>query len=145
MGYCDNMLTGIRIFTSDAVWRQILGDLNATVLESPGYMDVNLDDIEFDGPISPMELKARIIAALDMSEMIHRIFGRAVSLSRPQAKIVVALYKSGGMTSDELKVALGYAHDTATHAVDTAIYQLRKTFGHDFIINSKGVYSLGRV
>ena len=77
--------------------------------------------------------------------MIHRIFGRAVSLSRPQAKIVVALYKSGGMTSDELKVALGYAHDTATHAVDTAIYQLRKTFGHDFIINSKGVYSLGRV
>ena len=52
MGYCDNMLTGIRIFTSDAVWRQILGDLNATVLESPGYMDVNLDDVEFDGPIS---------------------------------------------------------------------------------------------
>jgi hypothetical protein len=61
------------------------------------------------------------------------------------AQIVVQLYKSGGIDAAGLKSALGYSADTATHTIDTAIYQLRKMFGHDFIINENGVYRIGKL
>ena len=32
-----------------------------------------------------------------------------------------------------------------THAVDTAIYQLRKNYGKDFIQNKNGVYIIGKL
>ena len=76
---------------------------------------------------------------------MNKIFGRPVSLPYIQGRVVVALYKSGGMTSGELKSALGYAINTSTHVFDTAIYQLRRLFGHEFIINTDGVYKLGRI
>ena len=62
-----------------------------------------------------------------------------------QSQIVVWLRRRGAMTGDELKQAMGYAPDAATHTIDTAIYQLRKTYGRDFIINTNGVYSLGHI
>lgn len=139
------MLNGIRIFSSDPTWRQILGDLNAVVLNVSTPTDVNFDDLDITVPLSAMELKSIILGAGDNSIILRRIFGRDVNLPRLQTQIVVWLYKSGGMTATQLKNALGYAPDATTHTVDTAIYQLRKTYGREFILNNGGVYSIGKL
>lgn len=137
------MLAGIRIYTSDSVWRQIFSDLNATVLDSAFTSDADFDKIAPDNIVSPLELKSLILSAIDNTDLLRGIFGRDVSLPRIQAQIVVLLHKNGGLTATQLKVALGYSNDVATHSIDTAIYQLRKKYGHKFIENDRGVYKLG--
>ncbi len=139
------MLSGIRIYASDTVWRQILGDFGATVLDAPTATDINFDDFNVSETISPMKLKLLILNASDVSADLIKIFGKSVSLPRLQAQIVVWLNKTGGMTASELKNALGYAPDASTHTVDTAIYQLRRTYGREFIKNNNGVYSIGKL
>ncbi len=139
------MLSGVRVFSSDHIWRQILSDLNANVLDAVGATDLNLDTLHIPVPVSCLELKAIILGAGDNTHILNRVFRRRVSLSGLQSRIVVALYQTGGMRLNELKDTLGYAPDTSTHAVDTAIYQLRRMFGHEFIINNDGVYKLGRI
>ena len=139
------MLSGIRIFSSDVIWRQILTDLNATVLDAPNATDLNMDDLELVGAVSPIELKGLLLNLSDNSRILKEIFGTPTSLPHIQGKVVVALYKNGGMTGGELKAAMGYAVGTSTHTFDTAIYQLRRKFGRDFIINNNGVYKLGGV
>lgn len=104
-----------------------------------------MDDMGLTGPISPMELKAMLLDASDNSHVLCQIFGAHIALPYIQGRVVVALYKSGGMTAPQLKMAMGYASDTSTHTVDTAIYQLRRKFGRDFIVNNNGVYKLGRI
>lgn len=143
--YSDIMLSGIRIYSSDPIWRQILAELNATVLDAAGPGDLNFDTLDITPPISVVELKAAILSAGDVAHILRRVFGCDVSLSRLHSNIVSHLYKSGGMRAAELKTALGYSPDTSTHTVDTAIYQLRKLYGRDFIINTGGVYRLGRL
>lgn len=139
------MLKGIRIYTSDALWRQILADFGACVLDAPTAADVNFDALGVTGILSPMQLKALILGAVDNSGIIERVLGQGVSLPRMQGQIVALLYKTGGMRAAQIKSALGYSQNTATHTVDTAIYQLRRAFGHDFIINDNGVYRLGKL
>lgn len=139
------MLTGIRIFTADPHWRQIVSDLNAVVVDDANLADVDLDSLELITPVTPLELKSTIISALDDSKVLMSVFGRPVSLSPIQRQIVVRLKKSGGMTADELKLVLGYARDTTTHTVDTAVYGLRKLFGRDFIINENGIFKIGGI
>lgn len=139
------MLAGIRIYTSDGVWQQIFSDLNATVLDTPFAADLNFDDVSVNGVLSPLRLKTLILSNIDSSDIIRKIFGSDVLLPRIQSQIVVALYKSKGLTSVQLKRALGYPNDVATHSIDTAIYQLRKNYGHSFIENDKGVYKLGGI
>lgn len=139
------MLTGIRIYTSDTIWRQILGDLGAIVLDAPNSMDIDFDSLEITTPIGPLELKSRLLTANDTGKTLRLIFGKDVSLPRLQAQILVALRKTGGMTAGELKHALGYAPDVATHTIDNAIYQLRRTYGRGFILNTNGVYSIGKL
>ncbi|MBO7509474.1 MAG: winged helix-turn-helix domain-containing protein [Alphaproteobacteria bacterium] len=139
------MLSGIRIFTSDTYWRHILSELGATLVDSNVFADVNIDSLNLSGPISCMDLKSGIISEMDNTNVLHKIFGRSVSLSPIQTQIVVRLYNNGGMTADELKIALGYAPDTATHTVDTAIYGLRKLFGRDFIKNVNGKFIIGGI
>ena len=143
--YSLHMLTGIRIFTADPYWRQVVSDLNAVVVDDAHLADVDLDSLELNTPVVPMELKSAIISALDDSKVLLSVFGRTVSLSPIQRRIVVCLGKSGGMTAEELKLALGYARDTTTHTVDTAIYGLRKLFGRDFIVNENGIFKIGGV
>ncbi len=145
MFYTAHMLTGVRIYCSDPIWRQILNDLNATVLDVPSATDLNFDDIQITDTVSPIELHTAILNAADSGRLLRQVFGTDVSLPRIQSQIVVALYKSGGMTAAELKNALGYAPDVATHTVDTAIYQLRKLYGRGFIKNINGVYRLGKL
>jgi len=137
------MLSGIRVFSSDSVWREILSQLGATLVDDPVYADADINSLHLDLPISPMELKSAIISASDNTKILNTVLGTGHSLSPLQTQIVVRLYKSGGMTADELKVALGYAPNAKTHTVDTAIYGLRKLYGHDFITNDKGVFKIG--
>ena len=139
------MLTGIRIFTSDPYWREIVTDLNAVLVDDANLADVDLDSLELHVPVSPLEMKAAVISALDDTKVLMSVFGRPVSLSPIQRRIVVRLKKTGGMTADELKLALGYARDTTTHTVDTAIYGLRKLFGRNFIVNENGIFKIGGV
>lgn len=143
--YSVHMLTGLRIFTSDPYWRAIVADLNAVVVDDVNYADVDLDSLDLHIPVAPLELKSTIISALDDTKVLVSVFGHPVDLSPIQRNIVVRLKKSGGMTADELKVALGYARDTTTHTVDTAIYGLRKLFGRDFIINENGIFKIGGI
>ena len=140
-----NMLNGIRIFVSDNAWRKILDDLGAVVVDKPAGADVNLDALGIDAPIHPMELKAIVLDAMDVGPMMMRIFDRPVRLPRMQLQIVKNLYQSGGMTGADLRAAIGVAPDVTTHAVENAIYQLRKTFGRDFIHNKNGVYTIGKL
>lgn len=141
----NTMLKGVRIYTSDTLWRQILGDLGATVLDAPTAADVNFDAIDVPDKVTPIQLKALILGAVDNTGIIKRLVGDDVTLPRMQAQIVAALYKTGGMSATEIKTALGYLPNTATHTVDTAIYRLRRTFGRDFIINDGGIYRLGKL
>ncbi len=137
------MLNGVRVYSSDNVWRQILMEFHATVLDAPSVSAIDFDALNLSVPVTPLELKTIILNALDNSDTLRKIFGTNVRLPRLQALIVLALYNTGGMSVAALRSALGYGPDVTTHAVDTAIYQLRKTYGHEFIKNNNGVYSLG--
>ena len=139
------MLKGVRIYVSDTIWRQILTDFGATVLDAPNSTDINFDNLEIHGVLSPFELKSLILGANDEGRILRTVFGSDTALPRIQAQIVVALYKSGGMTGNELKTALGYAPNVTTHTIETAIYQLRRAFGRTFIQNTNGVYRLGKL
>jgi len=139
------MLKDIRIYTSDEVWRQILKDLGATVVDAAGPADINFDGLDVNGPISPMELKSIILDAQDSTEIIKKVLGDNVAMPSMHAKIISLLYKTGGMRAVEIKDALGYSPNAATHTVDTAIYQMRRAYGHDFIVNDNGVYRLGKL
>lgn len=139
------MLKGVRIYASDTIWRQILTDLGATVLDAPNSTDINFDDLEYHSVLSPFELKSLILGANDEGCILRTVLGTDTVLPRIQAQVVVALHKSGGMTRNELKTALGYAPNVTTHTIETAIYQLRRTYGRAFIQNTNGVYRLGKL
>ncbi|MBQ8367494.1 MAG: hypothetical protein IJX43_00320, partial [Alphaproteobacteria bacterium] len=83
------MLTGVRIYCSDPIWRQILTDLNATVLNAPSTTDLNFDDINIAETLSPMDLQVAILNAADSGHRLRQVFGTDVSLPRIQSQIVV--------------------------------------------------------
>ncbi len=139
------MLRDIRIYSSDPVWRHILSELDAVVLDAPDMADVNIDDLSLDLPIGPMELRVAILNAMDGARIIAQVFGHDIQLPRAQRQVIIWLKKTGGMSAADLRIALGYAPDATTHAVDTAIYQLRRAYGHDFIQNNNGIYCIGHL
>lgn len=144
--YSGDMLDGIRIYSSDALWRQILSEFGATVSDVPDATYLDFDALGVPMPATPIMIKTAIQNAVDGNiKLMREILGRDVHLPYIQAQIVILLYKSGGMSAADLRTALGYAPNATTHAVDTAIYQLRKLFGREFIINSNGVYKIGRI
>jgi len=139
------MLSGVRIYSSDAVWRHILADLNASVADAPGPGYLNLDSLNLPHPVTSTQLKSIILDAMDYSDVLRRVFGHRVTISRMQTQIVALLEQSGGMTISQIKDALGFSPDIATHTIDNAIYQLRKSYGRDFIQNNNGVYTIGKL
>ena len=139
------MLNGVRIYATDKIWRQILADFGATVLDAPNITDLNFDDLVFPNVIAPLQLKSAILSATDSTNVLSKIFGGRVSLPYLQGQIVVLLYKTGGLSYGDLRGALGFAPDVATHTIDTAIYQLRQKYGRDFIQNINGIYKLGKL
>jgi hypothetical protein len=140
------MLQGIRIYTADVIWRKVLSDLGAVVATEPLVADIDFDSLDVSVPVSPLELKSIILTSIDkvQQEIVKKIFHTPVALPRLQMQIVVLLYQTGGMNILDLKNVLGISPDIATHTINTAIYQLRKTYGRDFIKNDNGKYSLGK-
>lgn len=143
--YAGHMLGGIKIYTSDAVWREILADLGATILDAPIDTELNFDDLDISPRIDATKLKSVILAAIDNGDIVRRVLGANVTLPWIQARIIALLYKTGGMRSSDLRAALGISPDISTHVVDNAIYRLRHVYGHDFIKNDNGVYRIGGI
>lgn len=135
------MFNGITFWTEDKIWRGILIDLGAQ------FSPRDIADVIFkpNKKFSPAELNAEILHLADIHEAgtIKKICG-TVSLSGAQKKIIMTLHKHGknGADVSTLQQQLGYAPGAATNAVGTAIYQLRKIFGKDFIKNNGGKYKL---
>lgn len=141
------MLNGIRFWTINDVWRKILVELGGIYCENQSLADINIDSIDLPTEISIIELKSIILNEIDSNQqkIINKIFNHNVSLPRSQMQIIVLLFKTGGLSISDLKDLLGYAPDSSTHTVDTAIYQMRKTFGHEFIKNENGKYYIGKL
>ena len=140
------MLSDFKIYSSDAFWRQILSELGATVSDKEDSTFLNFDALNIPLPARPITIKTEIQKAIDSNiQLLHKILGKKVQLPYVQAQIIILLYKSGGMSAADLRNALGYSPNATTHAVDTAIYQLRKTFGRAFINNVNGIYKIGQL
>lgn len=141
------MFVAVRIFTTDKIWHKIFTDLGATVVPEKLMADLDFDSINLQNAISVPELQRTIFYEIDKNQnnILGQVFGKNVVLSKLQTQIIILLFKTGGLEISELKRLLGYAPDTATHAVDTALYQLRKTFGHEFIKNENGKYVIGKI
>ncbi len=141
------MLNGIRIFTSNNTWRRILACLDASIVTDPKFADVNIDSMKLGGTVSSIELKSLILQRIDdnQQKILKQVFGGTVALPRLQMQIIVLLYQTGGMSAGDLKTILGYVPDVATHTIDTAIYNLRKAYGRDFIKNKDGKYFIGKL
>lgn len=140
------MLRDFKIYSADAFWRHILSELGATVSDKEDSTFLNFDALNIPLPARPVTIKAEIQKAIDSNiQLLHKILGKKVQLPYVQAQIIILLYKSGGMSAADLRNALGYSPNATTHAVDTAIYQLRKTFGRAFINNVNGIYKIGQL
>ena len=139
------MLENIKIYTSDSCWNHILSDLGMCVVESPDAANVLFDDIVIQEPVSVSVLQNMILAQFDNNDIIVDIFGRNMVFPDLQHKIIIALYKNPNIKMSELKLAVGLSPNITTHSVENAIYQLRKTFGRDFIVNENGGYKIGRI
>ncbi len=138
------MIDGIRIFTTDQVWQGIIKNLGGIIVADKNMADVNLDAMKVKQPISMIELKSQILqtAAQNQKKIILKVFGCDVALSDLQMRIVVLLARAGSISSANMKSVLGIAPDATTHAIDTAIYNLRRVFGRDFIKLKNGRYEL---
>lgn len=139
------MLDNIKVYASDKYWNHILTDLGACVVDTPDVADVIFDDIKAIAPISVDEVQSYILSLFNNNDIVRDVFGKDVVLPALQRKIIVALYKNPNVQIRELKLLVGLSPDITTHSVENAIYQLRKTYGHNFIINENGGYKIGRL
>lgn len=139
------MASNIKIYATDEYWRHIFTDLGAVVVDSKNIADVVFDNMDVNLPIFVSHLKSVIFASLDNRDIIKNVFGQYVVLPALQHKIIVLLYKNPDISINELKKLLGVLPNVTTHTVENAIYQLRKKYGHDFIINTKGKYNIGHL
>lgn len=139
------MLENIKIYTADEVWKHILSELGVQIVDSPNVSDVNIDDIELNTPISVDELQKSILAHFENKDIMRAVFGADVMLPKLQHKIIVILYNHPNISMRELKDMIGVLPDVTTHAVENAVYQLRKNYGCDIIQNIDGKYKIGRV
>lgn len=137
------MFENVKIYTVDEYWKSILTDLGADVVNTPNIADVMFDNINIKKPVSIPELQNIILDCVNNTDIIHKIFGKNIYLPILQHKIVVLLYKHPNISMSDLKHELGVLPDVTTHVVENAIYQLRKVYGHDFILNQNGKYKIG--
>lgn len=145
VGYCEIMLNNIKVYTTDKYWSHIFTDLGAIISDTPKNADVIFDDILLNAPISLTDLKRIILNKIENRDIIQRVFGHDVVLPNLQHKTIVCLCKNPGISMRDLKKMLGILPDVSTHAVENAIYQLRKVYGRDFIQNINGKYKIGNL
>ena len=139
------MAGNIKIYATDEYWRHIFVDLGAVVVDSKNIADVVFDNLNMSLPISVSRLKSIVFNSLDTRDIIKNVFGQYIVLPALQHKIIVLLYKNPDISINELKNLIGLLPNVTTHTVENAIYQLRKKYGHDFIINAKGKYKIGHL
>lgn len=139
------MAENIKIYATDKYWRHIFDDLGISVVDSKTTADVVFDEKNVPVPVSIPNLKSVIFDCVDNQDIIKKIFGKYIILPTLQRKIIINLYKNPNVSINELKELLGFLPDVTTHTVENAIYQLRKKYGHDFIINAKGKYKIGHI
>ena len=139
------MLENIKVYTTDKYWNHIFSDLGMVVVDSPKIADVVFDDVDMTMPVSISELQAVILNKFENKDIICAVFGHDVVLSKLQHKIIVILYKNPNITMNELKDIIGVLPNVTTHAVENAVYQLRKLYGYDIIQNIDGKYKIGHV
>ena len=114
------------------------------------FVERQLADVIFSSnkKLSPIELKAEILQQIDAREnkIIEKLCGGG-QLTGSQRKIIIALHRGGnlGVSADQLQQQLGYSSGATTNTANTAIYQLRKIFGKDFITNKNGRFQLGKL
>ena len=145
VGYGKTMLGDIKIYSSDKFWNQIFTDLGISVAENADVADVIFDDIDIKMPISVIDLKNAVFTYLDNSDVVRSVFGANILLPVLQHKIIITLSKKPDITMAELKLLIGLSPDITTHTVENAIYQLRKKYGHDIILNINGKYRIGQL
>ena len=139
------MAENIKIYATDKYWRHIFDDLGISVVDSKTTADVVFDEKNVPVPVSIPNLKSVIFDCVDNQDIIKKIFGKYIILPTLQRKIIINLYKNPNVSINELKELLGFLPDVTTHTVENAIYQLRKKYGRDFIINAKGKYKIGHI
>ena len=139
------MLGNIKVYTSDKYWAHILTDLGVCIVDTPDVADVMFDDIKIQTPISVNDLQNIILSRFNNNDIIRDVFGQDIVLPELQRKIIVVLYKNPNVDIHKLKEMVGVSPDITTHSVENAIYQLRKTFGREFIFNDKGGYKIGHI
>jgi len=139
------MLNGITFYTDDEIWQGMLSDLGAACVPRC-IADLVWEPDPAAAPVSPLELESKIMAWIDMSRKsaVQRVCGSDANLSPLLSKIITLLDRAGaaGIGAADLRLALGYSPDATSHALDTAIHTLRKTFGQGFIITENGKYKL---
>ncbi|MCL2737745.1 MAG: hypothetical protein FWE17_02700 [Alphaproteobacteria bacterium] len=137
------MLSGITFYTEDKIWAQILTDLGAASA-SRTVADLIFNPVDFSEPMSGLELKSKIVAQIDEARKraVRRACKADANVSMANAKIITLLERAGaaGVSAADLRISCGYAPDANSHAIDTAIYALRKQFGTDFIKTENGRY-----
>lgn len=139
------MFENIRVFTSDTYWKQILTDIGFDIVDDVKGADVDFDGLNIPANINLMDLRQIILSESNYDTVINKIFHKDVVLSKLQKKILNALYKYGELDITTLKQYVGIDSSIVTHTVETAIYKLRKTYGHDLIYNIEGKYKLGHL
>ena len=137
------MLSGITFWTSDKIWHGILADLGAAPA-GPDLADLVFAPEEYAGAPTVLELKSKIVAEIDRERAaaVKKACGATASVSTVQAKIICLLERAGkrGVSAEVLRRAMGYSPGANTRALDTAVYNLRKIFGADFIKTEKGKF-----
>ncbi len=139
------MLGNIKIYTSDKYWAGIFFDLGAQLVDSANFADVVFDDIDVPKKIYVDDLIKIILNRAENTDIISDVFGDNVQLSNLQRRLIVLLYKNPDINMHDLKNAVGISPDITSHAVETAVYELRKKYGRNIIQNTNGKYKIGKL
>ncbi|MDR1071450.1 MAG: helix-turn-helix domain-containing protein [Rickettsiales bacterium] len=122
------MLESIALWTDDSHWRGILSDLGAAV--SPRGMN-------FPAP-------AKKLSVPELAGYADELGSRRISelgaggLSDAERRLVLLLPAN----ARELRPLMGYGEGSATHTIETIVYNIRKKLGGDFIKSENGEYRL---
>ena len=141
------MFNSIKVFSTAIIWRKIFADFGAVITDDELTADINIYLLNLEDEIKITKLKRIVFNYINkyQNDIINSVFGKFVVLPTLQLQIIITLFKTDGADIEELKMLLGYAPGAVAHAVDTAIYQLRKKYGRDFITNNSGKYVIRKI
>jgi hypothetical protein len=126
--YNSRMLEKIALWTDDSRWRGILSDLGASI--SPR-------GVRFPNP-------AKKLSVPELADYADALLERRISelgakgLSDAERRLLLLLPAN----ARELRPLMGYGEGSATHTIETIVYNIRKKLGNDFIKSEDGEYRL---